>query len=212
MSARKSVRILEISLAIGLACGLIWGALSMRSQQTLADRVVRLHILANSDSSDDQSLKLWVRDAILERAEEVLENTSDRKQAEAALRAALPELQALAAAEIEAHGHSYPVRAELTHTAFPTRAYEGFTLPAGEYLALRLIIGEGAGHNWWCVVFPPLCAAATGDVAQTAMAAGLSEEDVRLITEDGNGYVLKFKSIEIWEGIKEHWNSRQNAS
>ena len=85
---------------------------------------------------------------------------------------------------------------------FPTKVYDGFTLPAGEYLALRVVIGKGAGQNWWCVVFPPLCTAAASDVSETAMAAGLSEADVGLITEEDSGYVLKFKCVELWEQIK----------
>lgn len=91
---------------------------------------------------------------------------------------------------------------ELTDTAFPTREYDGFTLPAGTYLALRVVIGVGEGHNWWCVVFPPLCTAASSGVAQTAMAAGLTEDQVGLITEESEGYVLKFKAVELWEDLR----------
>ena len=83
-----------------------------------------------------------------------------------------------------AEGYDYPVTVELADTAFPTREYDGFTLPAGTYLALRVVIGVGEGHNWWCVVFPPLCTAASSGVAQTAMAAGLTEDQVGLITEE----------------------------
>ena len=100
------------------------------------------------------------------------------------------------------NGYDYSVTAELKDTAFPTREYEDFTLPAGDYLALRVVIGAGEGHNWWCVVFPPLCAQSTEDLSQTAMAAGLSDDDVGLITEEDQGYVLKFKSIELWERLK----------
>ena len=84
--------------------------------------------------------------------------------------------------------------------------YDGFTLPAGEYLALRVIIGEGQGQNWWCVVFPPLCTAASADVPASALAAGFSEEEVNLITEENQGYVLKFKAVEWWETLKEKWD------
>ena len=92
---------------------------------------------------------------------------------------------------------------ELADTAFPTKEYDGFTLPAGNYLALRVIIGEGAGQNWWCVVFPPLCTAAAEEVPAAALSAGLSQEEVGLITEEKQGYVLKFKSVELWEHIQE---------
>lgn len=201
--ARRTGRVLEIALGIGLAAALVWGTSSLHRQQVLADRVVRLHILANSDSEEDQALKLRVRDRLLERATEILEASEDRASAEKALRAALPELQTLAAEEIATEGYTYAVTAELEETTFPTREYEDFTLPAGDYLALRVLIGEGAGRNWWCVVFPPLCTASTTSLAQTAMSAGLSDDDVKLITEDGGGYAIKFKSIELWEALKE---------
>ena len=94
--------------------------------------------------------------------------------------------------EMEEQPHLYE------DAAFPTREYEGFTLPAGKYLALRVVIGEGAGRNWWCVVFPPLCAAAAADVPQEALAAGLSSAQVGLITEENQGYVLKSKLVEFW--------------
>ena len=195
-------KIWELSLLLGLLAALVWGMWSLNSQQELADKVVRLHILANSDSEEDQALKLQVRDAVLDRAEELLQDSGDRQEAEKRLRAALPELTELARETVAAHGYGYDVTAELTDTAFPTKEYGDFTLPAGEYLALRIVIGAGEGHNWWCVVFPPLCAQTTTDTAQTAMAAGLAEDDVKLMTEDGSGYVLKFKSIELWESLQ----------
>lgn len=200
--SRRTRRVLELALGLGLAAALIWGNVSLHRQQALADRVVRLHILANSDSEEDQALKLQVRDRVLDRAAEILTESTDRAAAEHALRAALPELESLAADEIALRGYDYPVTAELADTAFPTREYDGFALPAGRYLALRLVIGAGEGHNWWCVVFPPLCTAVSSDLAQTAMAAGLTEDDVQLITESESGYVLKFKSIELWESLR----------
>ncbi len=197
------LRIVEIVLLAGLGVFLLTGAVSLRSQDALAEKVVRLHVLANSDSEEDQALKLRVRDKILERATEILEQSGDRRDAEARLRGQLLELERIAAEEIAAEGYDYAVTAELTDTAFPTKEYDGFTLPAGDYLALRIVIGAGAGRNWWCVVFPPLCTAASSDLAQTAMAAGLSEDQVGFITEENQGYVLKFKSVELWEAIKE---------
>lgn len=199
---QRTLRILELSLGIALSVTLIWGMVSLARQQALADRVVRLHVLANSDSDEDQALKLQVRDKIVARAAEILQQTHSRSEAEQALTGALPELENLAKQEIQAEGYNYSVTTRLEQTEFPTREYEDFSLPAGEYLALRVVIGAGEGHNWWCVVFPPLCAATETDLAQTAMAAGLTDDDVKLMTEDGNGYVLKFKSIELWESLK----------
>lgn len=204
-SAKKLKR-LEIALLIGLAVFLASGALALRTQDDLADKVVRLHVLANSDSEEDQALKLRVRDVVLERATELLRQSADRGEAEGLLRGQLLELEHIAAEEIRACGYDYPVTAQLTNTEFPTKVYDGFTLPAGEYLALRIVIGEGGGQNWWCVVFPPLCTAASADVPASALAAGFSEEEIGLITEENQGYVLKFKAVEFWEELQKKWN------
>ena len=192
----------EIALMLAAAAFLVTGALAHGTQQQLADKVVRLHVLANSDSEEDQALKLRVRDAVLERTETLLEQSADRREAEGLLRGELLERERIAAEKIAAAGYDYPVTAELTDTEFPTREYDGFTLPAGKYLALRVVIGEGAGRNWWCVVFPPLCAAASADVPAAALAAGLDMEEVRLITEEDRGYILKFKAVEWWETLR----------
>ena len=200
------LRTVEIAMMVGLAIFLGSGVLALRTQDELADKVVRLHVLANSDSEEDQALKLKVRDVVLERATAILEQSADRREAESRLRGELLELERIAAEEIAAEGYNYPVTVELENTDFPTKEYDGFTLPAGEYLALRVIIGEGQGQNWWCVVFPPLCTAASADVPASALAAGFSEEEVNLITEENQGYVLKFKAVEWWETLKEKWD------
>ena len=199
----KRLHIWVIALLIGMAVFLISGAVSLQNRDQLADKVVRLHILANSDSEEDQALKLRVRDRVLERATELLEQTGDRREAADVLQSHLPELERIAAEEISDCGYEYDVTAEVANTMFPTKEYDGFTLPAGEYLALRIIIGEGNGHNWWCVVFPPLCTTAAADVPASALAAGFDEEEVALVTEENEGYVLKFKAMEWWEAIRE---------
>ena len=199
----KRLHIWEIALLIGMAVFLISGAVSLQNRDQLADKVVRLHILANSDSEEDQALKLRVRDRVLERATELLEQTGDRREAADVLQSHLPELERIGAEELSDCGYEYDVTAEVANTMFPTKEYDGFTLPAGEYLALRIIIGEGNGHNWWCVVFPPLCTTAAADVPASALAAGFDEEEVALVTEENEGYVLKFKAMEWWEAIRE---------
>ena len=204
--AGDRLKIWEIALLLGVAVCLLSGAKALHTQDELADKVVRLHVLANSDSEEDQALKLLVRDAVLDRAEDLLAQTSSRAEAEGKLRGQLLEFERLAEAVVREAGYDYEVTAELADTEFPTREYEGFTLPAGEYLALRILIGEAAGRNWWCVVFPPLCTAATSDVPASAMAAGFTEDEVRLITEEDRGYVLKFKVVEFWETLREKWN------
>ena len=195
---------IELTLMIVAALALTSGAVALHTQSQLAEKVVRLHVLANSDSEEDQALKLKVRDAVLAEATEALRGTESREQAEASRRLTdiLPELEETARVVITANGYDYGVRAELAETSFPTKEYDGFALPAGEYLALRVLIGEAAGQNWWCVVFPPLCTAAASDVPTVALDAGLTDQEVALITEADEGYILKFKSVELWQTLK----------
>lgn len=163
-------------------------------QQALAGKLVRLHVVANSDSEQDQALKLQVRDAVLE-ASEGLEAED--------LEAALPRLQAAAQACLREQGSGDPVTVSLGEERFPTRLYDNFALPAGVYRSLRVTIGAGEGHNWWCVAFPSICFRATAaEVQDAAVSAGFTEEEVRLITGDGGGYVLKFKALELLERLK----------
>ena len=199
----KKLLIIEIALFVGIAAALLWGIGAVRTQQEISDKVVRLHVVANSDSEEDQALKLRVRDAILARTTALLEASDDRSEAEGLIRGQLLELEDIAVREITAAGYDYSVEARLAELDFPTREYESFTLPAGNYLALQVVIGEGEGKNWWCVVFPPLCTAAAAEVPASALAAGFSEGEVRLITEEDRGYVLKFKTLEWLEMLKE---------
>lgn len=125
----------------------------------LYDGVLRLHILANSDTQQDQQLKLRVRDRILLEAEQMGlgEGCTNAEEAAGQARRLLPQLIAAAQDELAKHGSSQTVSACVTRMYFNTRTYEGFTMPAGEYQAVRFTIGEGRGHNWWCVLFPQLC-------------------------------------------------------
>ncbi|HHV62297.1 MAG TPA: stage II sporulation protein R [Firmicutes bacterium] len=121
------------------------------------DNLVRLHIIANSDSAEDQALKLKVRDVILDMTRQVLKGVTSKEEAELILQENLPALQEAAQAYVRNHGKSYRVTAEIGRFRFPRRTYGDVVVPAGDYDALRIILGEGRGHNWWCVLFPPLC-------------------------------------------------------
>ncbi len=199
---QNRLRAVEILLLVGLAVFLASGVAALETQDHLAGKVVRLHVLANSDSREDQELKLQVRDVVLSQATEILESSASQAEAEERLRQALPDLRQAAQAEVCRQGYSYGVEAQLEWEDFPTKDYDGFSLPAGEYLSLRILIGEAQGQNWWCVVFPPLCTAVTSDVPVAALAAGITEEEVALITQESQEYVLKFKMVEWWETIK----------
>ena len=200
---KSHFRYWELALLLALAVTILWGAASLGQQEELGRKVIRLHVIANSDSPEDQALKLRVRDRVLARAQEILEQSADMEQAEQALTAALPELTREARETLAAEGCAQPVQARLEPAEFPTKDYDGFSLPAGKYLALRVIIGQGAGQNWWCVAFPPLCLGAASETVEEAAQAGrFTDDQAALMTGETQGYVLKFKAIELWEGLK----------
>ena len=198
----------ELALLLGLCAAMLWGAWSMQRQDALAQKMIRLHVIANSDSDADQALKLEVRDRVLDFTTTVLQRSADMEDAQIRLREELTRIEDIAQREIAAQGYDYPVTAQLASTEFPLKEYDGFSLPAGEYMALRLVIGEGEGQNWWCVVYPPLCTAAATDMHRTAVAAGLTDDDVSLITEEDAGYVLRVRSVELWEQLRQWLGKR----
>ena len=178
-----------------------------REQAELAGSVIRLHVIANSDSQQDQDLKLQVRDRILEQAASLYRPEDDVEMARQRLEDNLALLAQTGRQVVEEQGYDYPVSVELERTWFPTKTYTDFALPAGNYEALRVIIGEGEGRNWWCVVFPPLCLGSVSETVDEAAAAGsFTEGQVALITGETEGYVVKFKLMELWEGLKNHFN------
>ena len=198
----NKLRLWEAALFLAFGLTLTAGVWSSASASALAGKVLRLHVVANSDTQEDQVLKLQVRDAVLEQADLLLEDVTDRGEAEAVLSQQLQALAEAGAAVVAGAGYDYPVTVSLEDCWFPTKVYDGFSLPAGTYRALRIVIGEGGGQNWWCVVFPPLClGSVTEEVAATAAQAGLSEDQVSLITGRDGGYVLKFKLIEWWDSL-----------
>mgnify|MGYP001127431979 CR=1 FL=1 len=191
------------ALAILLAAVMALSFLPIHGETEIYDTVVRLHVLANSDSEEDQALKLKVRDAVLEQATETLRGADSQAEASRRLTDILPELEETARVVITANGYDYGVRAELAETSFPTKEYDGFALPAGEYLALRVLIGEAAGQNWWCVVYPPLCMTAAANVRETGIACGMEREDLNLMQEEGEEYQVKFRCVELWEQLRQ---------
>lgn len=204
MNAPISSKLRRWEAALFLAFGLTLtvGVWACASESALADRVLRLHVIANSDSDSDQARKLLVRDAVLAGAAPLLEGVEGRQEAEAALAPHLDELAQAGEEVLARTGRADPVTVSLADQWFPTKEYDGFSLPAGQYRALRVTIGEGKGRNWWCVVFPPLCLASVSEESVGAAAEGaLSEEQIALITGQDGGYVLKFRLIEWWQEL-----------
>lgn len=206
MTQSKKLRRWELALLLGVALTALLGVWLDRSQTALADQVIRLHVLANSDSEADQALKLKVRDRVLETAEEYFTPGATLEETQAVLTAHLADIAAAGAEQVAEEGYQYPVTVSMEENYwFPTKEYTDFALPAGNYTALRVVIGEGGGQNWWCVVFPPLCLGSVSETAaQTALSGGFSEDQVSLITGEDEGYVVKFKAIELWEEFQ-HW-------
>ena len=160
------------------------------------ESVVRLHILANSDSEEDQALKLKVRDAVVEAAAGWLDDAQDADEALALAQARLPQLTAIAQQTVTDAGYDYPVNATLCRMYFTTRQYDAVTLPAGVYEAVRFTIGSGEGKNWWCVVYPPLCAGAA--MERKTLDDVLDGKQVALVT-GAERFRVRFKVVEWWE-------------
>ncbi len=177
--------------------------LPVHGERDIYDTVVRLHVLANSDSDEDQALKLVVRDAILEVSAPLVEGCTTQSEATEALTAHIADLESAARAVIVAGGDDYPVTVLLGEEDYPTRTYESCAFPAGTYVSLRVCIGEAEGQNWWCCLFPPLrlCAAtAKEDNEDAFIQVGLTKDQYGIITETGKTkYKVRFKLLEVLE-------------
>lgn len=163
----------------------------------IQNEVFRLHILANSDSEDDQNLKLYVRDGLLEYTEQLFKNCKNKEQSKTTALKNIDNIKQKAKNLISEYGYNYSVDVYVTNMGFNTRVYENFTLPAGNYDALRIVIGEGKGHNWWCVLYPALCVpSAKGNELNSV----LNEKEQDIVLES-DSYTVKFKIVEIFEDI-----------
>ena len=159
-------------VAFAVVCIYGWGIVT--DSQALRENFLRLHVVGASDSKEDQDVKLLVRDAVLASLEDGLDDLTDPAAAYDYVARMLPKVKEAADRCLQEAGFSDTVAVSLTEEAFPTRDYDTFSLPAGVYQALRVVIGEGEGKNWWCVVFPQLCVGE--DFVETASVAGLSPE------------------------------------
>ena len=175
-------------------------------QRELSDKLIRLHVIANSDSEADQALKLKVRDAVTGELEAMLKSAGSRDEAAETLRENLQLISRLCEDTIIREGYDYTVNVTLGVENYPTRVYDTFSLPAGEYQSLKITIGSGEGKNWWCVVFPPVCytAATKEDLSEM----DFSDDEVELITEDGGAQVFKFKILEWLSELKNLFTGR----
>lgn len=164
--------------------------------EDIEERVFRLHIIANSDSDADQQLKLRVRDRLTRYTEELFSDCETKEEAMKKARVNIDKLRECAQRTVAEQGYCYPVDVFVTKAEFDTRVYEDFTLPAGSYDALRVVIGEGKGHNWWCVLYPAVCVPA----AEKNIGSALSEGETDIVTKSDR-YAVGFKIVEIFRGL-----------
>jgi stage II sporulation protein R len=192
-----------VALIILLVVLMALSFLPVHGEQEIYETVVRLHVLANSDSAEDQALKLKVRDAVLEVTAPLVQNCRSQAEAVEILRPHLHDLEAAAAAVLAAEGYDYAVTAHLGEEDYPTRTYESCAFPAGRYVSLRVCIGEAEGQNWWCCLFPPLClsaATAEQDNEDAFIRVGLTKDQYGIITETGKTkYKIRFRILEVIE-------------
>ena len=184
--------------AILLAVGLMPG----RGEAQIYSTAVRLHVIADSDEAEDQALKLKVRDAILRVTEPMLSRCTTQEEAIEVLGTHTEEIRAAAEGVIVAEGRTDCVEILFGTEEYPTRTYDGFCFPSGEYVSLRVVIGSGEGQNWWCCLFPPLCLGAAS-AEDACISVGLTPSQYKIITEsDKPVYRVRFKLLELFEGWK----------
>ena len=163
----------------------------------IENEILRLHVIANSDKENDQALKLKVRDEVLRMEAKLWKTAENKTQAMDIVKEHIDEIEDAAQEIVRENGYNYPVSATLTYCYFPTREYENFTLPAGNYDALRITIGEAKGKNWWCVLFPEICLGAATDFS------GVLSEESENIVSNPSDFQVKFKVVELYRGVKE---------
>lgn len=188
-----------------LAVALVAGLFPVHGEEEIYDTVVRLHVLANSDTDADQELKLKVRDRVIELVSPAVKDCTSQSEAIAAIGGIMDELESAAAEVIATEGYDYPVSIVIGEEYYPTKTYETCAFPEGEYVSLRVCIGEAEGQNWWCCLFPPLCLSAATDDSDDSdennedafISVGLTSDQYKLITEtDKPKYRVRFKILE----------------
>lgn len=173
----------------------------LNMQKDIAEKIVRFHVIANSDRKADQDLKLAVRDAVGIKMSELLKDVADRSESEDVIRENMENMKQTAQKVIAENGYDYEVDVCLKDTDFPVKSYGMYTFPAGTYEALEIVIGEGKGHNWWCVMYPNMCFSDTmyeviDEDAKSSLKRVLSEDEYQQVLASGN-YQVRFRGIEI---------------
>ncbi len=199
MKKKVSLKIINISLCLALISGVFLSLADFNAAcEELRNNVLRLHIIANSDSAEDQELKLKIRDEILKKSGDIFDNANNIEDAILIADKRTKEFCDIANRVIKENGFSYQATVFIGDSYFETREYDSFTLPAGVYKSLIIKVGKSQGKNWWCVIFPEIClpAAMKGDLTDTV------SEDSAEIAKKPQKYIMRFKAVEIYEEIK----------
>ena len=193
------MKIFVKSACIAFVLVVIYSLIPFQAQcDNISNDVFRLHILANSDSDYDQSVKLKVRDRVLEYSKSLFESASSKEEAESLISQNLDDITRVAQNELQNLGCDKTVKAEIKKMYFTTRYYDSYTLPSGMYDALRITIGSGKGHNWWCVMYPSICVGAASEQDEKAKQA-LDDGEYDIIKNEKYSY--KFKVVELFEKL-----------
>lgn len=196
------IRIFAWILCVALMASFLYAADSLLMQRDIASKTIRLHVVANSDSAADQQQKLRVRDAVLRSVAELTAQCGDVCSAREQIAAHIDEISAAACTVLSKEGSNACVTVSLCDEAFETRVYDTFTLPAGVYPSLRVRIGAAEGKNWWCVVFPSLCtAASTEEFEEAAQSGGFSAQETEVVTGGKRKYRFRFRTLELLETV-----------
>ncbi|MBO5023498.1 MAG: stage II sporulation protein R [Clostridia bacterium] len=190
---------ITIFTSLVLAVCALCSFMPLGDEAEIYDNTVRLHVLANSDSAHDQEVKLCVRDAVLETITQITQGAQSAEEAEALIAQNIHTICGTAKETLCELGEDKEVSVTLSEEYYPTREYEDFTLPAGKYSSLRIMIGEAQGQNWWCVLYPELCTS-NAKTGETLVKTGFSKDQIDILTGgEEPKYRLKFKILEIFE-------------
>lgn len=193
------MKLLIKSICIAFVLTVIYSVIPFQAEcEQISTEVFRLHILANSDSEEDQNLKIKVRDTLLDYTDKLFCDAASSEEAENIAKDNIKKIQVVAQNTVKENGFNYAVNAEVVKMYFNTRYYENYTMPAGIYDALRITIGSGEGHNWWCVMYPSICISSAIDNDEKVEKT-FSENQQEIVK--GNDYQYKFKVVEIFEKI-----------
>lgn len=201
--SEKTEKLLTKLTVLTVCAFLLLCVLPVHSEEAIYDKSLRLHVIANSDMDIDQEVKLKVRDGVLEYLAPHLANAGSREDARRVVEERSGEIEAVAESVLLNNGFNYGVTLEVCFEDYPMKDYEGFAFPAGNYLSVKIKLGDADGKNWWCVLFPRLCTSMAMSAEEEFIAVGFTPDQYKIITESDNAvYRVRFRFLEYFEELK----------